>query len=934
MNSPYMLKRILLALVLVSSLMGVLPSPVQAGEDRQAIDQVTDLLSHMTPEEKVGQLFITGFKGSSAGKESLITDLVKNYHVGGVVLSTANDNFVGGTTTILDAYGLIKSLQQAEWDATYEETTDAVNGEALKPAYIPLFIGITQEGDGAPGDQIISGLTPMPSAMAIGATWDDKLAEEVGTITGKELSALGFNLVFTSALDVLGPQEMGGSNALGTRSLGGNPFWVGRLGKAYIGGIHQGSNGRIIVAANGFPGSGNADRDPSSQLATVRRTMEQLDQLELRPFYAVTGLAERSGEAVDALVVSHIRYAGLQGNIRSTTRPLSFDTNAIENLFSLQPLQNWRASGGLLISDNLGSPAVLQYYSLANQRFSAQQVALGAFLAGHDVLFVDNFVGAGDENAYTTLVSTLGFFGQKYKEDPAFAQRVDSAVRRILTKKLKMYPSLILGAITASPAGLEELGRAHQTGFVVAQNAATLISPSPAELGLAISQPPGLRDRIIFFTDTKVSRQCSTCSGEFLLPVNGFENAVLQLYGPRAGGVVFQYNLSSFNFVDLVSFLDGTLEPAEGQDRSSLEDALLQANWIVFSMLDVDESRPESLAVHRLLSERPDLINQKNVIGFAFHAPFYLDATDISKMTAFYGLYSKTPGFVDVAARILFDELTPIGSLPISVLGSGYDLNRALSPEPSQVIPLMLDKPEQQQPQIANGNNEPIPLFAQGDILPLVAGSIFDRNRHIVPDGTPVQFIFTSGGEGGLVQRVDTITQEGIARTTYQIKSTGLLQVQVTSGGAMTSEILLLDISPGGAVAITAIVPTPIATEVFEPTLIPSPTPEPMPTPMLEEVSTRSPLIYWFMSMLVIWGLAFSFYYWGQKSVGVIWGLRWGLLAAIGGLLAYVFLSLGFPVSIRLADLGLWALLISVTMGVLAGLGVGWFWRQFLNQSK
>jgi beta-N-acetylhexosaminidase len=934
MNSPCPGKRILLTLVLVSSLLGFMPSPVQAVDDRQIAGQIDDLLSRMTPEEKVGQLFITGFKGSRADQNTMINDLVSNYHIGGVVLSAANDNFVGGTETISEVHGLIQSLQQLEWSATFQTDSDTVSDETRRPVYMPLLIGLTQEGDGAPGDQIISGLTPMPSAMAMGATWNSELVEEVGILTGKELSALGINLVFTSALDVLGPQEMGGSDALGTRSLGGNPFWVGRLGKAYINGIHQGSNGRMLVVANGFPGSGNADRNPSSQLATVRRTMEQLDQLELKPFYTVTGLAGSPGEMVDGLVVSHIRYAGLQGNIRSTTRPLSFDANALENLLSLQPLQNWRTSGGLLVSDNLGSPAVVQYYSLSSQRFSAHQVALGAFLAGHDVLYVDNFVGAGDENEYITLVSTLGFFAQKYREDPAFAQRVDGAVRRILTKKLKMYPSLILGAVLPPEAGLEELGQTYQTGFKVAQNAATLISPNPAELGLAITRPPGLRDRIVFFTDTRISRQCSTCSGEFMLPVNGFENAVLQLYGPQSGGLVFQYNLSSYNFADLTSFLDGTLEPNDGQDRSSLEDALLQANWIVFSMLDVDADRPESLAVHRLLTERPDLTNQKNVIGFAFNAPFFLDATDISKMTAFYGLYSKTPGFVDVAARILFDELTPIGSLPISVLGSGYDLNRALSPEPSQVIPLMLDKPEDQQPQFTNGTSEAIPLFEQGDILPLVAGKIYDRNRRIVQDGTPVQFIFTSGGEGGLVQRVDTVTQEGIARTTYQIKSTGLLQVQVTSGGAMTSEILLLDISPSGAVAITAIVPTAMATEVFEPTLIPSPTPETVPTPVFEEPSVTEPLLSWLAAMFVIWGVSFSIYFWGQKRAGVIWGLRWGLLAAVGGLLMYIFLSLGFPGGFRISDLGLWALLTSVMLGVLAGWGVGWLWRMFLVRSK
>ena len=62
------------------------------------------------------------------------------------------------------------------------------------------------------------------------------------------------------------------------------------------------------------------------------------------------------------------------------------------------------------------------------------------------------------------------------------------------------------------------------------------------------------------------------------------------------------------------------------------------------------------MAFKRLLSERPGLLRNKKVIVFAFNAPDYLDATDISKLTAYYALYSETPEFVEVAARILFNE--------------------------------------------------------------------------------------------------------------------------------------------------------------------------------------------------------------------------------------------------------------------------------------
>jgi len=114
---------------------------------------------------------------------------------------------------------------------------------------------------------------------------------------------------------------------------------------------------------------------------------------------------------------------------------------------------------------------------------------------------------------------------------------------------------------------------------------------------------------------------------------------------------------------------------------------------VVFALLDIKSDRPESMALKRILSERPDLLRNKKVIAFAFNAPYFLDATDISKLTAYYGLYSKAPAFIDVAARVLFQEISPTGALPVSVPGVGYEMIVVTAPNPNQVIPLYIDTP-------------------------------------------------------------------------------------------------------------------------------------------------------------------------------------------------------------------------------------------------
>ena len=144
-----------------------------------------------------------------------------------------------------------------------------------------------------PTDQILSGLTPLPSEMAIGATWSPELARRVGEVNGRELSALGFNLFLGPSLDVLEMPAVSGGD-LGTRVFGGDPFWVGEMGSAYVEGLHSGSDNKLLVIAKHFPGVGGSDRLPEEEVSTVRKSLEQLKQIELAPFFAVTGNAEFS----------------------------------------------------------------------------------------------------------------------------------------------------------------------------------------------------------------------------------------------------------------------------------------------------------------------------------------------------------------------------------------------------------------------------------------------------------------------------------------------------------------------------------------------------------------------------------------------------------------------------------------------------------------
>ncbi|RPI92266.1 MAG: hypothetical protein EHM40_13535 [Chloroflexi bacterium] len=921
---------VLSALALITLLLQPLAA-VQAGTPFQT-SEVQAVLASMTPEERVGQLFLVTFQGTDTHDQTRIYDLIANHHVGGVVLLAGNDNFVPAPDTISSAYQVASALQTIESDTTTKSEGDGLPSNS---AYVPLFIGISQEGDGAPHDQILSGLTPLPNPMAIGATWNTELAQQVGGVQGRELSALGFNLYLGPSLDVVEDVVEAPDPAaridLGPRVFGGDPFWVGEMGKAYISGLHTGSNSRMAVVAKHFPGRGDSDGSPEEEVATVRKSLAQLTQVELPPFFEVTNSTEAT-ELADGLLVSHIRYKGFQGNIRATTRPVSLDEPALSAVVKLPEFATWRGNGGLIVSDALGSQAVRDFYSQSGENFSPRLVARDAFLAGNDLLYLGNITSEEnpEEDTYTATLAVLEFFAQQYDTDRAFAKRVDEAVTRILAQKFRMYDEFALSNVLAPESGLTNLDSAQEIVFEVARNAATLISPDPEELSTLLPGPPNQGERIAFLTDTANYKQCTTCLWQEGLPTDALQKAVLQLYGPGGSGQVFTSRLNSFPLTELEAMLNG-------ESTTDIEGILERADWLVISLTDVSDGQISLL--QDFFSERPNLVRNRNVILFSFTAPYYLDATDISNLTAYYALYSKQPAFVEVAARLLFQQVTLQGASPVSIPAVGYDLSEVTSPDPNQIIPLAEDKvmegtPTSETPTAAAVPTQTeVPLYRIGDTIAVRAGPILDHNQRLVPDGTPVRFMMTTQEEAGpILQQEDSTTVDGLARASFTINRPGQVEIRVVSEPAMVSTALQIpiDTSNVGA-AVTIVVPS--VTAVVE-------TPTITPTPVVEN-DLISPDGYprigiWLLVVLALVGGAALMFWAVSRVVSPQWGLRWALCIFLGGLLAYNYLALGLPRAAEwiASSAGAFGVLVLTFGGEVIGALGAWIWMRILSEPR
>lgn len=911
----------LLALIVFFSAVFPQPGIIANAQDLAARDKATVLLAKMTPAEKVGQLFLVTFKGTSTETTSSIFQLITNQHVGGVVLRADNDNFVAEEPTQA-AHGLIQSLQQANWDVSQSTSAGDTTSITEPVNYVPLFIGISQEGDLTPYDQLINGMTALPNQMAIGASWKPDNAETVGTILGEELSALGVNLLLGPSLDVLDVIKSDVSEDLGVRTFGGDPYWVAEMGQAYIKGVHEGSKEMIAVIATHFPGRGGSDRQPEDEVATVRKSLEQLKQIELAPFFAVTRQNEDPLETTDGLLLSHIRYQGFQGNIRATTKPVSFDSTALDLIMGLSDFSTWQQNGGIIVSDDLGSTAVRKFFDPLNMGFDARQVIKNALLAGNDLLYTGNVVATGDIDTYTTIVRTHDFFVQRYMEDPVFEQRVDEAVLRILTQKYELYPVFALSNSLTPASGLDEIGTSSAEIFDIARQSVTIASPDLTDMDSVLPEPPQSNERIVFISERIPQNQCGNCIDQSIYLAENLRKAVERLYGPEAGEQIQGYRLSAYTFENIQQLLDDNNPP------EFLRSDLQSASWVVISFTNFQKSSPASAIFHQFYTEQPELIRNKKVIGFAFNAPYYLDATDISKFTAYYIVYSKIPVFVDVAAGILFQEIIPTGVLPVSVNSIGYDLLVATTPDPNQVIPLSVE----QQIESSVSTETPAqttstpPIYKVGDTIPLLTGVIVDHNGNRVPDGTVVRFLIDTRSASGSIEQIETQTENGIARTMYRIQKTGVYEIRVTADPALVSQILSLDITDDGG-QITSfqptIAPTGMATTTDSTGLVETPDVKPSTNHELGYLSFGD----WLVATLLIFSIAALFYWWGWYKNKYSWNPRIPALVILGGYLTYLYFALGFPgAEESIKNNGSWVMLLWLIVGSLIGGACGYLW--------
>lgn len=280
------------------------------------------ILKYMTPEEKVGQLFLFGINGTTLTPQT--EEFLTRNHIGGVLLYGKN----------------IVSEEQVKHLTAQIQTTNR----------IPLFISIDQEGGVVSRLKWNSTLTMAQSEM--------QTTEEAYTIAkerGVMLKEIGINMNLAPVVEYITDTN----SFMYTRAFRGTQEEVTQKGISAINGYRESD---VIAVLKHYPGHSNASPDSHFALPIVDISPDKWSEY-ISQFSEIIKQTD-----VDGIMVGHIQYPQID------TQPSSISTTIISTKL-IQEL----GYQGLVITDDMEMGALKEVGT-------PTELAKQALLAGNDLL--------------------------------------------------------------------------------------------------------------------------------------------------------------------------------------------------------------------------------------------------------------------------------------------------------------------------------------------------------------------------------------------------------------------------------------------------------------------------------------------------------------------------------------------------------------------
>ncbi|MFI2432341.1 glycoside hydrolase family 3 protein [Streptomyces sp. NPDC018693] len=419
-----------------------LTAALGVGGSAQARDDggLRRLVSRMTTEEKVGQVFVSHVYGHCATAPDpadadanlrelgvrTAAELIARYHLGGIVYFTWAHN----TRAPRQIADLSSGIQRAS---------------LARPRGLPVLISTDQEHGivcriGRPA-------TLFPGAMAIGAGGSRGDAHTLGRLAGRELRAMGVRQDYSPVADVnVNPANP----VIGVRSFGADPQAVAELVAAEVRGYQ--SSG-VAATAKHFPGHGDTAVDSHYGFPVITHSREQWEERDAVPFRAAIAAG------VDAIMTAHILIPSLD----DSGDPATLSRRIVTGL-----LREHLGYDGVVVTDALGMAGV-------RTKYGDDRVPVLALKAGVDQLLNPPRLDVA-WNAVLTAV-----------QDGELAEaRLDESVLRILRLKQRLglldepYPDRAgVDHMVGAPAHLATADRIAERTTTLLVNEGALLPLSP-----------------------------------------------------------------------------------------------------------------------------------------------------------------------------------------------------------------------------------------------------------------------------------------------------------------------------------------------------------------------------------------------------------------------------------------------------------------------
>ncbi|VDB87587.1 unnamed protein product [Peniophora sp. CBMAI 1063] len=295
------------------------------------------------PEEvkrEIGQHFIFGFHGHEVSPQ--IEALIRHGYLNNVILMKRNIKDAAQTRRV------VRMLQQIAKEAGHER---------------PLMIGIDQE-NGLVSAFSVAGSdaagTQFPGAMALAATGETNITEEVYRACAEELKLVGINWAFSPVADINSDPQ---NPVIGARSFGDQPKSVGQHVFYATRGL---SAGGVAASLKHFPGHGATATDSHLDLPVIARDIDDLKAVELVPFAASL--------SAPSIMTGHIALPALDGMEEGVPASLSKRVTSL--------LRDELEYDGVIVTDCLEMAAV------AAREGGVPRGAVEALQAGADIVMI------------------------------------------------------------------------------------------------------------------------------------------------------------------------------------------------------------------------------------------------------------------------------------------------------------------------------------------------------------------------------------------------------------------------------------------------------------------------------------------------------------------------------------------------------------------